>query len=75
MSVDPASSYYDAGGIEVFRIIEAKLGPEGYRSFLLGNILKYGCRCLHKGQAQSDARKMRVYAELLEAALAEGELP
>ena len=34
MTIDKDASYYDAGGIE------AKLGPELFAGFLLGNVLK-----------------------------------
>lgn len=48
MSRDPKSNYYDAGGIETLDIIKAKLTPEQYRGYLLGNIIKYSCRINHK---------------------------
>lgn len=66
MSIDPASTYYDAGGIETLRIIEAKLTPEQFQGYLLGNIIKYACRLNHKGQAERDAEKIQKYAGLLE---------
>ena len=62
MSIDPASTYYDAGGIETLRIIQAKLTPEQYEGYLLGNIIKYACRFNHKGQADRDATKISKYA-------------
>lgn len=36
MSKDLKSSYYDEGGIETLDIIKAKLSPEQYKGFLLG---------------------------------------
>ena len=60
---DAKSRYYDIGGIEVIEIIRAKLTPEQYRGYLLGNVLKYACRMEHKGSAERDAEKMRMYAE------------
>lgn len=56
MSRDPKSSYYDAGGIEVIEIIKAKLTPEQYKGYLLGNALKYQCRMMHKHSGEDIAR-------------------
>jgi hypothetical protein len=66
VSIDPASTYYDAGGIETLRIIEAKLTPEQFRGYILGNLIKYACRLNHKGQAERDAEKIQKYADLLD---------
>ena len=41
---DPNSRHYDAGNLETLDIIKAKLTPEQYEGFLLGNIIKYSCR-------------------------------
>jgi hypothetical protein len=62
MSIDEKSSYYDAGGIETIEIIKAKLTPEQFRGYLLGNMIKYSCRINHKGAALRDAEKVRIYA-------------
>lgn len=67
MSVDKKSSYYDAGGIEVIGIIRAKLTPEQYVGFLLGNVIKYATRLMHKGTPERDAEKVQVYSKLLES--------
>ncbi len=64
-ALDPKARYYDAGGIEVFDILKAKLTPEQWVGFLLGNVIKYTCRLNHKGCADSDARKVRIYSNLL----------
>lgn len=45
MSHDKKSTYYDIGEIETIDIIKAKLTHEQYTGFLLGNALKYNCRC------------------------------
>jgi hypothetical protein len=58
---DPKSRYYDVGGIETLDIIKAKLTPEQYRGFLLGNIIKYACRANHKGNFDRDIEKVRFY--------------
>ena len=54
MSRDKQSTYYDAGGIEVLDIIKAKLTPEQYRGYLLGNVIKYVCRVNWKGGSADD---------------------
>ena len=69
MSKDSKSSYYDQGGHEVLDIIKAKLTPEQYRGYLLGNILKYACRLNwkssdYKGQKR-DAEKCSIYSKWL----------
>ncbi len=58
------SGYYDAGGISTIDVIRAKLTSEQYAGFLLGNILKYGCRLNHKN-AGDDARKLADYSKWL----------
>ena len=58
---DPKSRYYGAGGFETLDIIKAKLTPEQYRGFLLGNIIKYSCRANHKGEFDRDIEKVRFY--------------
>lgn len=65
MSVDEKSTYYDQGGIETIEIIKAKLTPEQFRGYLLGNIIKYSCRRNFKGQAERDDEKIACYATML----------
>lgn len=62
MSIDPKSSYYDVGGIAVIDVIKAKLTPEQYQGYVLGNLIKYSLRLNHKGSAARDAEKIEVYA-------------
>ena len=57
-----ANNHYDAGGIKSLDVIRAKLTPEQYKGFLLGNVIKYSLRLNHKGQAQADAEKLCEYA-------------
>jgi len=66
MSIDEKSDYYDVGGIEVQAIIAAKLTPEQIKGWLLGNVIKYSCRCNHKGTAARDIEKLAVYSKLLD---------
>ena len=65
MSRDEKSTYYDAGGIETIEVMKAKLTPEQYKGYLLGNVIKYGCRMNHKGDIVRDAEKMAVYSNEL----------
>lgn len=51
--------HYLIGDIETIDIIEAK-GLLG--GFCLGNIIKYACRALHKGQLQDDLKKIAWYS-------------
>ena len=58
---DPKSRYYGVGGLETLDIIKAKLTPEQFRGFLLGNIIKYSCRANYKGSFDRDIEKVRFY--------------
>ena len=62
---DPKSRYYDAGGIEVLDVIEAKLTPEQFKGYMLGNIIKYSCRANFKGSLERDIEKIGYYASKL----------
>jgi hypothetical protein len=70
MALDDKSTYYDAGGIEVFKIIKAKLTEEQYIGFLLGNVLKYSCRANFKQSSlHRDMEKTQHYLKLLNETL------
>lgn len=73
MSKDDKSAYYDAGGIETIEIIRAKLTPEQYSGFLLGNAIKYACRMNFKGGRARDAEKAARYAGWLADEIRQGE--
>lgn len=60
------SDYYRVGGIEVIDYIKAKLTPEQYKGYLLGNIYKYSGRCQYKGEYQKDVKKLAEYTRWLE---------
>lgn len=65
---DPKASYYFAGGLETLDIIKAKLTPEQYIGFLLGNSIKYHCRFnwKHAGTGRiRDMVKSKVYLKEL----------
>ena len=68
MSKDKKSNYYDEGGIETIDIIKAKLTPEQYTGYLLGNVIKYACRLNFKGSKTRDAEKLANYSKWVESA-------
>ena len=59
-----SNTHYDAGGIETINFIRAKLTPEQYKGYCLGNVLKYASRMNFKGR-QADAKKLLDYANWL----------
>jgi len=73
MAKDDKAKYYDAGNIETIAIIKAKLTPEQYKGFLLGNTLKYNCRLNFKhpmaGDKLRDIEKTAVYTKELQQIL------
>ena len=73
MSKDPKSTYYDQGGIETLEIIRAKLTPEQFRGYVLGNIIKYACRLNWKGQEERDVEKVHNYSSFLREQVKEEE--
>ena len=56
---DPVNSpsHYTDGGIKAIDYIKAKLGPDGFRSYCVGNALKYISRAGKKGSAKEDLSK------------------
>lgn len=52
--------HYTGGGIEAIDYIRAKLGPEGFRAYCLGNVLKYVSRHALKN-GEEDLAKAQVY--------------
>jgi len=65
MSKDKSAEYYDAGGIETIDIIKAKLTPEQFTGYLLGNAIKYYCRANWKGSLERDFEKAVNYGQWL----------
>ena len=65
MSRDKKSNYYDQGGIEVQDVIKAKLTPEQYEGWLLGNVIKYSLRWNWKGSKERDREKIANYSQWL----------
>jgi hypothetical protein len=52
--------HYKAGGIETIDYIKAKLTPEMWEGYLLGNVIKYTSRYQHKNMVE-DLEKADVY--------------
>ena len=65
MAIDENAGYYDAGGIETIKIIRAKLSPEMFVGYCVGNAIKYLCRAFHKGNATKDILKANTYLTIL----------
>lgn len=61
-------SHYTFGGIETIDFIRAKLGPEGFRAYCIGNVLKYVTRWQHKN-GEEDLKKALKYMEWVVEAL------
>lgn len=57
------SKHYELLAIESWDIMEANFPPEQFIAYLKGNIIKYTLR--DKGQALTDAQKIKHYAEKL----------
>lgn len=66
MSNDPINhpAHYTQGEVECIDAIKAALGPEGFRTYLRGNAIKYLWRAPHKGGTQ-DLHKARWYLDRL----------
>lgn len=56
--------HYKSGGIETIDYIEAKLTPEQYEGYLLGNIIKYTSRYRQKNGIE-DLQKAEWYLKRL----------
>lgn len=59
------TNHYDIGDISTIDVIRAKLTPEQYKGYCLGNVIKYACRLEHKGHAKEDVQKLWDYANWL----------
>jgi hypothetical protein len=57
--------HYQSGGIETIDLIEAKLSPEEFEGYLLGNCLKYLTRYRLKGKPKEDLGKTEWYIKRL----------
>lgn len=53
-------SHYNQGGVECIDAIKASLGPQGFRNYCKGNVMKYLWRYEHKNGLE-DLAKAQVY--------------
>jgi len=59
-------AHYTKGDQEVIEIIRDQCTPvNGYRGFLMGNVIKYVCRHPHKGTPGLDLEKAEFYLKRL----------
>jgi hypothetical protein len=66
---DPVNNpaHYTQGSVECIDAIESALGPDGFISFLRGQVIKYTWRLGRKDAALQDAQKAAWYqAKLVE---------
>lgn len=73
MSKDPKSGHYDAGGIESFDVIKAKLTADQLQGYCLGNALKYMQRANFKDDILRDTEKAITYMCWLKESLLDQE--
>lgn len=57
--------HYRTGGIEAIDYLQAKLTPDQFTGFCLGNALKYLSRAGKKGDFKTDVAKARWYLNKL----------
>ena len=60
---DPKSTHYGVGGIETLDYIKAKLTPDQFQGFCMGNVLKYTSRANTKGNFKRDMEKAAYYSK------------
>ena len=60
-----SDNYYDIGGISTIDFIKAKLTPEQYKGYLLGNCIKYSGRLNFKEDSEKDSKKLAEYSAWL----------
>lgn len=53
--------HYLTGSVECIEAIESFLGPSGFRSFCLGQVMKYIWRAGKKDDYNTDIRKAQFY--------------
>lgn len=58
-------SHYTEGGIETIEILKAKLTPDQFYGFCVGNAIKYLTRAQHKSALLPDLEKARWYLDRL----------
>tara|TARA_R100000365_G_C2686150_1_gene29725 strand:+ start:70 stop:375 length:306 start_codon:yes stop_codon:yes gene_type:complete len=66
-SEDPVNHppHYTTGGIETLDVIRAKMSPDRFQGYLMGNALKYLLRCEYKEKRVEDIKKAQFYINSL----------
>ena len=64
--INPNSKHYDAGGKTAIEELEEMLTIREMIGFCKGNIFKYEYRAEHKGQKESDFKKIQTYKDYLD---------
>jgi len=59
------ANHYKQGDIETIDALRSALGPEGFRGFCAGNVIKYVWRYRRKGSAVADLHKAKDYLNWL----------
>ena len=62
--------YRKSGDVECIDALRSALGPEGFRGFCAGNVIKYVWRHRHKGTPAADLDKAEQYLSWLRDDLA-----
>tara|TARA_R100001143_G_C3315763_1_gene112346 strand:- start:284 stop:589 length:306 start_codon:yes stop_codon:yes gene_type:complete len=57
--------HYTTGGIETLDVIRAKMSPDRFQGYLMGNALKYLLRCEYKEKRVEDIKKAQFYINSL----------
>lgn len=57
--------HYTTGGIETLDVIRAKMSPDRFEGYLMGNVLKYLLRCEYKKKRSEDIKKAQFYLDTL----------
>lgn len=67
MAVDMVSAppHYRQGKVECIDAIESALGPDGFRAYCRGQVMKYVWRGPHKGSYKQDLEKAAFYLSRL----------
>ena len=66
-TTDPVNHppHYTTGGIETLDVIRAKMSPDRFQGYLMGNVLKYLLRCEYKEKRIEDIKKAEFYLNAL----------
>ncbi len=64
--IDPQSPHYDKGEKNGIEILEDEMTISEIRGFCYGNKRKYEIRLEHKGQRESDLKKIKHYENYLD---------